>query len=341
MTKPSSGQYRGSLNEFLYVHGLAKPDESCEWHELTGGVSSEIWRVDLPGRSICIKRALSKLKVGTDWQAPVSRNIYEWRWLCFVAERLPQAVPRPLAHDEQAGVLAMSFLPADRYPLWKTQLLGGAVVPAVAARVGETLAKLHQASAKQTDLAREFDSLENFHALRLEPYLLATAAIHPDLADRLRMLAERTAGTALALVHGDVSPKNLLIGPNGPVFLDAECAWYGDPAFDLAFCLNHLLLKCLVLHRCAPALTQSFSLFVESYFEQVTFEARPSLEARAADLLPALMLARIDGRSPVEYLVGKTAEQQFVRRFSRALLESPVGHLGEIAGIWSREIAGK
>lgn len=135
--------------------------------------------------------------------------------------------------------------------MWKAQLFDGQVEVATAAAVGELLGTLHAASAGDVTLAAEFATDDNFHALRIEPYLLATAAAHPDLGDVLRGLAHRTATTHLALVHGDVSPKNILVGPAGPVLLDAECAWYGDPAFDLAFCVNHLLLKSLVVpgHR--------------------------------------------------------------------------------------------
>ena len=312
-----SAQHAALLDDFLCASGLAKPNERAVWHALTGGVSSEIWRVDLPQRTVCVKRALPKLKVASDWRVPISRNVYEWRWLCFVAQHLPQVVPHPLAHDENAGVLAMSFLPPEHYPVWKSQLLSGVVVPDVAARVGGVLARLHEVSAKRRDLARSFDSLHNFHALRLEPYLLTTAARHPDLSERLQGLAERTALISLALVHGDISPKNILIGPDGPVFLDAECAWYGDPAFDLAFCLNHLLLKTLVRPDCVAALLQSFEQLTEAYFKEATFESRGSLEGRAAELLPALLLARVDGKSPVEYLLGQIPQQDLVRR-SRA-----------------------
>lgn len=333
-----AGAEHALLQDFLYAERLAKPGEAARWTALTGGVSSEIWRVDLPGRSLCVKRALPKLKVAGDWEAPVSRNAYEWRWLCFAAQHRPQAAPQPLAHDAQAGLFAMSFLPPEQYPVWKTQLMGGLVNPNVAAQVGEVLAGLHAASANRPNLAEEFDSLDNFHALRLDPYLLAAAARHPDLAARLQALAGRTAATALALVHGDVSPKNILIGPEGPIFLDAECAWYGDPAFDLAFCLNHLLLKCLVLPQRVAALLESFSRLADSYFDHVAFEARSALEARVAELLPALALARIDGKSPVEYLVEKSAEKQLVRNFARALLRSPRNVLSEVVTFWAQEI---
>ena len=103
-------------------------------------------------------------------------------------------------------------------------------------------------------------------------------------------------------MHGDVSPKNILVGPKGPVLLDAECAWYGDPAFDIAFCLNHLLLKRLPRPERARELRVAFLAFVDAYFGAVSFEPRDGLEARAAQLLPALFLARVDGKSPVEYL---------------------------------------
>ncbi len=95
-----------------------------------------------------------------------------------------------------------------------------------------------------TTSPRVFATDHIFFPIRLEPYLAATARIHADCAAQLQALIDVTPSTKLALVHGDVSPKNILCGPHGPVFLDAECAWYGDPAFDLAFCLNHTLLKC-------------------------------------------------------------------------------------------------
>jgi aminoglycoside phosphotransferase (APT) family kinase protein len=326
---------QAQLDGFLRENGLLKPGEKAEWRALTGGVSSEIWRVDLPGRSICVKRALPVLRVAADWRAPVSRNAFEWQWLCFAAKHEPLAVPRPIAHDAARGLFAMSFLAADTYPVWKAQLLEGVVIPHVAAQVGALLGRLHNASANRLDVAKNFDSLSNFHDLRIEPYLLATATRHPDLADRLHLLAARTTRRALALVHGDVSPKNILIGPNGPVLLDAECAWYGDPAFDLAFCLNHLLLKSLLRPDCLADLLESFSQLSNAYFAQSSFEPRAQLERRTAELLPALMLARVDGKSPVEYLVGKNAEGEQVRRVARSLLEGPVSRLHLIQQSWA------
>jgi Ser/Thr protein kinase RdoA (MazF antagonist) len=222
------------------------------------------------------------------------------------------------------------------HPVWKEQLLAGDVQPATAAAVGALLARLHLASShpsRQAELAAAFASGPNFYALRLEPYLVATAERHPALASQLHAMVHRTAGMRIALVHGDVSPKNILVGPAGPVLLDAECAWFGDPAFDLAFCLNHLMLKVLVQPGHAAALAASFSALTASYFGGVGFQSRAALERRAAALLPALMLARVDGKSPVEYLQGDEARER-VRSAAVPLIGKPVATLAEVATPW-------
>ncbi|GAB3629915.1 phosphotransferase family protein [Pandoraea terrae] len=326
------------LDAFLVEHKLARSNETASWHALTGGVSSDIWRVDLPGRSLCVKRALSKLKVSADWQAPVSRNAYEWAWIQFAAQHCPDNIPHPLAHDPQLGVFAMSFLEPNQHPVWKQQLMAGHVEVGTAIALGHILGRLHAASAADSsELSKAFDTIENFRALRLEPYLIATSARHPDLASRLKQLAQRTADVRAALVHGDVSPKNILVGPKGPVLLDAECAWFGDPAFDLAFCLNHLLLKCLVHPEKRDALIACFKALTESYFDDADWEPRASLDARAAELLPALLLARVDGKSPVEYLSDER-QRGVVRTVATTLLRRPAEYLSQVAAVWLEEI---
>ena len=139
-------------------------------------------------------------------------------------------------------------------------------------------------------------------------------------------------------MHGDVSPKNLLIGPGGPVFLDAECAWYGDPAFDLAFCLNHLLLKCLWVPAASDAFLACFQALADAHLAGVDWEDPQAFEARAARLLPGLFLARVDGKSPVEYLTDE-GDMEKVRRVAARLLNRPTARLAEVASAWSTELA--
>ncbi|MCA3279484.1 MAG: aminoglycoside phosphotransferase family protein [Roseomonas sp.] len=322
----------------LAAMGLLAPGQHAQGEALAGGVSSDIWRLTLPdGREICVKRALPKLKVAADWRAPVVRNIYEARWLAEADRALPGAVPKLLGQDEATGCLAMAFLSPEDHPVWKARLRDGHADAAFAAEVGRRIAAIHAHAAAHPDLAAAFLTDEIFHAIRLEPYLLATARAHPDFARTLEDIAAVTARSKRTLVHGDVSPKNILCGPQGPVFLDAECAWWGDPAFDLAFCLNHFLLKCLWMPRASAGFMACFEALVASYLAGITWEAPDALEARAARLLPGLFLARVDGKSPVEYLT-EDHDKNRVRRVARALLTRPTDRLLAVRAAWGEEI---
>jgi fructosamine-3-kinase len=314
---------------FLRAHGLAGSGEIPPAEALAGGVSSDIWRVDLKAGAICVKRALPRLRVAQVWEAPVERNGYERRWLETANAIVPGVAPRVIAGGD--GCFAMEYLP--QLPVWKSELRAGRADASFAADVGRKLCAIHNATARRGDIAEEFATDASFHALRLEPYLLATARVHEDLREVLEKLAERTSRTRLALVHGDVSPKNILVGPRGPIFLDAECAWYGDPAFDLAFCLNHLLLKGHWVPEAKAGFLACYEALQREYLAGVDWEQPAVLERRAAALLPGLLLARIDGKSPVEYL-SQEAQKAPVRRLAAAFLQKPAATLGEIGNAW-------
>ncbi len=331
---PAEAEILASLRRL----GLLAPGEACRLLPLEGGVSSDIWLVETGARKLCVKRALPRLKVKRLWEAPVVRNRYEWAWFETAGRICPDAVPPLLGHDAAAGLFVMAYLEPAEYPLWKAQLAAGMAEPRTAEAVGARLALIHQATAGELAVAQRFATDATFHAIRLEPYLLATAELHGDLAPALEALARTTAGTRLALVHGDVSPKNILLGPRGPVFLDAECAWYGDPAFDLAFCLNHLLLKCLMVPAAAAGFLACFAALAERYLAGAGWEPRAALEARTARLLPGLFLARVDGKSPVEYVREERGKDR-VRRTARALLQEPVERLAEVSAAWAAELA--
>jgi 5-methylthioribose kinase len=301
-------------------------------------VSSDIVRVDASGRTFCVKRALAKLKVAAEWRAPVERNHAEAEWMRVVAEILQGAVPHLLAEDRDAGLFAMEYLAPASHPVWKEQLRDGAIDSAFAAEVGRCIARIHAATSRREDIARRFANDHIFYPIRLEAYLVATARKHPDLSDALLGLVETTRTTKLVLVHGDVSPKNILAASTGPVFLDAECAVYGDPAFDLAFCLNHLLLKCLWRPQWRSRYLTCFAALSAAYLEGVSWEPRAVMEARTAALLPGLFLARVDGKSPAEYIVDE-ADRARVRRAARPMLAHPPARLVEVAGAWRNELA--
>jgi 5-methylthioribose kinase len=300
---------------------------------MSGGVSCDVWRVDLPDGPICVKRALPKLRVAADWRAPPERSQAEVAWLRLVVGIDPALVPAVLGEDRARHVFAMQFLAPQDYPLWKAQLAAGNVDSDFAALVGSALARIHAATAGRADIAAQFDNADQFRALRLEPYLLYTASQHPDLAPAISALADGIVNARIALMQGDISPKNILCGPHGPVFLDAETACYGDPAFDLAFCLNHLLLKCVWHPQYREAYLESFARLKEAYLNRVDWEHADDIEERTAALLPAMLLARIDGKSPVEY-ISEERDKSFVREFARARILAPTHSLQQLAGEW-------
>jgi aminoglycoside phosphotransferase (APT) family kinase protein len=196
-----------------------------------------------------------------------------------MADRVvPGAVPRVLAHDVASGLFAMEYLDPGDHPVGKGELRAGRADPAFAMEVGRRIGAIHAATAHDRAVAERFDTIAIFRPIRLEAYLEAAAERHPAVARQLFALSQETARQRIALVHGDVSPKNILVGPGGPVFLDAECAWYGDPAFDLAFCLTHLLLKCLWVPQARDGFLACFDAMTTAYLAVCAWEAPAGLE---------------------------------------------------------------
>ncbi|WP_233416819.1 phosphotransferase [Halovulum marinum] len=307
--------------------GLAAPEDIRAVVPLTGGVASDIARVDLPGRSVAVKFALPKLKVAADWHAPVHRNRAEYEWLRVAAQAAPGIAPKLYGRSEALHGFALEFIAGDDVWLWKAGLLEGRRDAGQAASVGDLLGRVHAASVTRGFDREPFANRDDFHALRLEPYLLYTAQAHPGQAERLTRLAADLYRAETVLVHGDVSPKNILFRDAGPILLDAECATMGDASFDLAFCLNHLAIKALHLPQTRADLLASVLRLWGAYRPHVTWEDAAALEARVCALLPALMLARVDGKSPVEYL--DDAGRDRLRAISLTLLPAPPRSLSE------------
>jgi aminoglycoside phosphotransferase (APT) family kinase protein len=333
---------------------------------LAGGVSSDILLVESPARRLVVKAALPRLRVRDEWLADVSRNRFEQLYFEYTKPMVPEAVPRLLGGDPAQGWFAMEHLDLQN---WKAELLAGRADTATAHRAGQILGRIHSASWGDPVAARQFDSLANFHALRIEPYLLTTAERVPAVAAPLRAEAERLAATRLALVHGDFSPKNLLVGPGRLVVLDAECAWFGDPAFDPAFLLTHLHLKALLCcsgqadspstggtaHTRSPSplplregrgtgrgegapLLALVPAFWSAYTSALGSHATAEFEQRTVRLLLGLLLARVHGKSPAEYLT-MDAQRDFITRFTVARLPHAPATLAALTRDWHAGLA--
>lgn len=316
------------ISDALAAMGLGAAGEITR---LSGGVSCDVWKIDVAGREpLVLKRALPKLRVTADWRAPPERAAAEVAWLRLVAGINPRWVPAVLGEDRAHHMFAMEYLPAETHPVWKAQMAAGHVDIGFAAEVGAALAAIHAATAGRADVAAAFDNGAQFAALRLEPYLLFTAEKHPFVTRAIRDEAARVAHARIALMQGDISPKNILCGPMGPVFLDAETACYGDPAFDVAFCMNHFLLKAVWHPEWTDQYAQSFAAMRDAYLGGVTWENPVEIDRRVARLLPMLFLARVDGKSPVEYLTDDEAKA-FVRGAAMQMIVEPPVNLAVLA----------
>ena len=305
----------GAMTAFLLGLGI-EPAEPLAITELTGGVSSRVLNVATADGTVIVKQALAELRVERPWAADVARADVEVDYGRAVHELVPGACPRVIAHDPVAHAFVMAPAPEGSEP-WKAALMRGRVSLDAARKVGRTLGLVHERAARAPGLRERFADRTHFDALRVEPYLGDVRDAHPDRAEAIDDVIAFLRSPGETLVHGDVSPKNILVGPDADVLLiDHEVAHWGRAAFDTAFVVNHLCLK--AIHR--PARVEAYLGAAEALLDAYA-EAAPVHGAGRKDtgvVLAPLLLARVDGRSPVEYLDERGRDQ--VRAIARTCL---------------------
>ena len=301
--------------------------------KLSGGVSSDIWKITNENHIFCLKKAKKKLDVKEDWFVPIERNIYEYNWYNEVNKLVPNIAPKVIYSDSKKFFFIMEYFDEKKFPLWKKELFKSNVNINFSQSVAQNLSFIHLNTFNNSELKSKFDTIKLFEDLRIDPYIRFTATIHDDIKNKLLDIANNLNNKKITLVHGDISPKNILINNDKPIFLDAECAWYGDPAFDFAFCINHLILKSIKLPKVKDLLSKSFRILSDTYLMNVKWEDPKLFEKRTILILSALMLARIDGKSPVEY-INSNYEKQFVRSFAKSIIQNPINSLIDFSNKW-------
>jgi aminoglycoside phosphotransferase (APT) family kinase protein len=305
-----------TVPQWLHAQGLAANPGAVRVRELPLGVSNRTFWVERPEGPLVVKQARAKLAVAMEWLADVRRIVREAEAMEWLHKRLgPPEIPAMLALDRVEMVLAMEAIepPAENY---KTLLLSGHVDPALAEQWGALLARVH--SATQDAATRErFGDARFFDELRMSPYYDTVAQRHSDLAGRIADLRAECMQQTYCLVHGDYSAKNMLVRGRTLILLDYEVAHFGNPSFDLAFALTDFTMKALHLPRHAAALLEAARRFWAIYQMRATVPLTSC--ARAGVHLAAVMLARVDGKSPFEYFTNEARKQQ-VRELTRAVL---------------------
>lgn len=296
----------------------AKPDE-LRLTALGGGVSNLVYLAETPSLRCVVKQALARLRVAQEWLCTPTRIHREAAALRALQPLLPPgAVPALIFEDFDHHVIAMEAAPASARP-WKDRLLAGEISSDTARRTGALHGSWLRHDAGRT-WREEFGDLSVFHDLRVDPYYRSTARQHPDLARRFEALIMKCDQRAISLTHGDLSPKNILVDGDSVMLIDFEVIHFGDPSFDAAFLTNHLLLKAFHQPAHAPALAAAAGAYWQALLETAGADFE-WLAAAAMEHLGGLMLARIDGKSPVEYLDEPTRIR--VRAAARELLLAP------------------
>jgi len=298
------------LLDYLRRQGHLQPEESAAFHRLTGGISNRTVLVQRAGReSWVIKQALEKLRVPTDWFSDPRRIHQEAMGLRCLEKLAPPGSITPLASEDPGHhLLAMKAVPQP-HDNWKRLLLAGRLQPGHVEQFGRLLGQIHRKSWEQaTQIARLFADRSFFESLRLQPYYAFTAAHVCAARDFLNQLIGTTRQQAVCLVHGDYSPKNILIYRDQLVLLDHEVIHFGDPAFDLGFSLAHLLSKAHCLEMQRGSFASATLLHWTTYREHSgAFCLDSDFEERSVRHTLGCLLARVAGQSRLEYL---QADQQ-------------------------------
>jgi 5-methylthioribose kinase len=302
-----------ALLRYLRAQGRLPSKETPLFTVLKGGVSNRTVLVERSnGEAWVIKQALPKLRVEQDWFSDPDRSHREALGLIWLTKLAPPgSIPEFLFEDRQHHLLAMKAVPKP-HENWKTRLLSGKLERAHIAQFGQLLGTIHrQARERAEELISIFADRSFFQTLRLEPYYRFSATRNPSVADFLLELIEQTLATRLTLVHGDYSPKNILLHADQLVLLDQEVIHFGDPAFDAGFGLTHLLSKAHHLAAQRALFLEAAAEFWKNYQETAgAWACQPDLEARTVRHTLGCLLARVDGRSPLEYLTEPERDRQ-------------------------------
>jgi len=283
-------------------------------------VSSAVFRVTWDTTAVVLKQALPQLQVKDEWLSRVERSATEARAAAALQRLLPSgSILAPLYVDQDRSLFVMPSAPVGAQT-WKALLMRGELSAGTARAVGEILRAMHGRSRTEAGMDEEFADRQDFMALRVDPYLRVTAERKPHLKAAIDKHTERMLSVQECLVHGDYSPKNMLLEPSRPravILLDHEVCHWGDPSFDTAFCLTHLHLKaCTFADRASDFLELARELWT-------AYGGDGPLERDTVGMLGCLLAARVDGKSPAEYLTTEELRQRVRRLAESILLDEP------------------
>jgi 5-methylthioribose kinase len=322
----------------IYLEQYAGRGAPVSFKKLAGGVSNRVVEVRwADGSSWVLKQALSKLRVAADWFSSPERILVEakaLRWLNRLAP--PGTTPAFTFEDPANHLIAMEAVPED-HENWKSVLLSGRIIPDHFEQFGFLLGTIHRKFVEAgPEVCAMFADTSYFESLRLEPYYLYAAERVPEANSFLRALSDETMRHKLSLVHGDFSPKNALVYKGKLVLLDYEVVHYGDPAFDVGFALTHFLGKANHMRTQRARLIAAAARFWRVYLNEIVPLEWDAIEPRIVRHTLGCLLARVAGKSPLEYLSAEEAAGQ--RSVTLLLMENPPSTVNDLIDGFAEKI---
>jgi len=300
---------REVLIRYLAGKGIINEQEGYKLEYCKGGVSCIAALIEKQGKTMLVKQGRPKLAVKEEWLADPARMKIEAKANEVYNRYVPESVPAVIFYDEENYILLRQAAPAD-CTMWKTDLLGGVLDFEVAKKTIEALVTVHNKCYNDAEIARTFADDTIFYQLRISPYIEFVLRKYPELGEFGAQLIKRLRERKHTLVHADYSPKNILVLKNRDIcILDYEISHYGDPVFDLAFFTNHIVLKSAHLRKWSAAFLNMLLYMTGTYFGLMDYGDPKTVEADCIKILAMMMIARIDGKSPVEYITEETTKQ--------------------------------
>ncbi len=317
------------LIRFLLDRKLIESAEKTRIRYFGGGVSGTVAMAATERDCYIVKQALPYLKVKADWPCDATRMNIEYAAQELYYKVIPEYVTAPVCFDGENYIMVRVAAP-DTCVMWKADLLAGCLDFRIAEKAASALRDVHNRTAGDPEVLRQFGDIHIFYELRISPYIEYVVEKYPELTEKAKRVTDLLMTSKIALVHGDYSPKNIMVDGTDMYVLDLEVAHYGHPSFDMAFFSNHFLLKSVKNKQWADSYLNMLSYMKDIYFGGIRFMDAALLEKQVCDVLGFLFLARVDGKSPVEYLTDE-ADKELVRRTAFEMIEKQPGTLAEMA----------
>ena len=304
-------------------------EKIIQYKKLTGGVSSEVYHVKTIKNNYCIKRSLKRLLVKKKWIANTNRIKFEYLWLKHCQNILKRNIPNTYEFNNKKKYIVMEYLKTSQYKTLKQLYFNKIININTIRSISKHLYKIHSNSNDYKTKKTFEGNYKNFYDLRLDPYFNEVGRVYPKYKGYIKKINESYIKHSNTLVHGDFSPKNILVGKNKIIYLDAECCNFGDPVFDLVFFTNHLLIKSIFFKDKSQEFIKLYISFYKEYLSNLSTKNFNSYIDRIIKMTPIMLLSRVDGKSPVEY-INKVKIKNIIRKKSFLLLDSKISSLNDI-----------